>query len=121
MVKRTLPTNPRIRRLVRLLRKTSNKYNTKVWKAIAEALCIPSRKRIVINLSKVNRLAKEGECIVVAGKVLGFGNLSKKVDIAALSFSKTAKSKIIQSGGRALYLEELISINPKGKNVRILR
>ncbi|MCC6013001.1 MAG: 50S ribosomal protein L18e [Candidatus Verstraetearchaeota archaeon] len=121
MVKRTLPTNPRVRRLIRLLRKTSNKYHAKIWKAIAEALCIPSRKRIVINLSKIDKLTKEGECVVVAGKVLGFGNLSKKVDIAALSFSKTAKSKIIKSGGRALYIEELISINPKGRNVKILR
>ncbi|MCX8169703.1 MAG: 50S ribosomal protein L18e [Candidatus Methanomethyliaceae archaeon] len=121
MVKRTLPTNPRTRRLIRLLRKASNIYRVKIWRTLSEALCIPSRRRIVINLGKIDKLTKEGDCVVIAGKVLGFGNLSKKVDIAALSFSQTAKLKIAQSGGRALTLEELIAMNPKGKNVRILR
>ncbi|MDH5806525.1 MAG: 50S ribosomal protein L18e [Candidatus Methanomethylicaceae archaeon] len=121
MVKRTLPTNPRTRRLIRLLRKASNIHKAKIWRALSEALCIPSRRRIVINIGKIDKLTKEGDCVVVAGKVLGFGNLSKKVDIAALSFSQTAKIKIIQSGGKALSLEELIAINPKGKNVKILR
>lgn len=121
MVKRTLPTNPRTRRLIKLLRKASNIHKAKVWRALSEALCIPRRKKIVINLGKIDKLTKEGDCVAIAGKVLGFGNLSKKVDIAALSFSQTAKLKIARSGGRALTLEELIAINPKGKNVKILR
>ncbi|MCX8169820.1 MAG: 50S ribosomal protein L18e, partial [Candidatus Methanomethyliaceae archaeon] len=99
----------------------SNIHKVKIWRALSEFLCIPSRRRIIINLGKIDKLTKEGDCVIIAGKVLGFGNLSKKVDIAALSFSQTAKLKIAQSGGRALTLEELIAMNPKGKNVRILR
>lgn len=121
MAKRTLPTNPRTRRLIRLLRKASNIHKAKIWRAVSEALCIPSRRRIVVNLGKIDKLTKEGDCVVIAGKVLGFGDLSKRVDVAALSFSQTAKLKIIKSGGRALSLEELIAMNPKGKNVKILR
>lgn len=121
MVKRTLPTNPKTRRIVKLLRKASRTHNAEIWRALSEALCIPARRRITINLSKIDRLANEGECIAVVGKVLGFGNLSKKVEIAALSFSQTARTKIVQSGGKALSLDLLVKFNPRGRNIRILR
>lgn len=121
MVKRTLPTNPRTRRIVKILRKASRAHNAEIWRALSEALCFPTRRRITINLSKIDKLTSEGDCVAVAGKVLGFGNLSKRVDIAALSFSHTAKAKIIQSGGRALSFDVLVKLNPKGRNIKILR
>ncbi|MGQ9759130.1 MAG: 50S ribosomal protein L18e [Candidatus Methanomethylicaceae archaeon] len=121
MVKRTLPTNPRTRRIVRLLRKASRTHNAEIWRALSEALCMPTRRRITINLSKIDSLTSEGDCVAIAGKVLGFGNLSKRVDIAALSFSQTARSKIAQSGGKALSLDVLAKLNPKGRNIKILR
>ncbi|MEM2128544.1 MAG: 50S ribosomal protein L18e [Candidatus Methanomethylicaceae archaeon] len=121
MVKRTLPTNPRTRRIVKILKKASRAHNVEIWRALSEALCIPTRKRITINLSKIDKLTNEGDCVAVAGKVLGFGNLSKKVDVAALSFSQTARTKIAQSGGRALSLDVLVKLNPRGRNIKILR
>ncbi|MGC8936863.1 MAG: 50S ribosomal protein L18e [Candidatus Methanomethylicaceae archaeon] len=121
MVKRTLPTNPRTRRIVKTLRKASRNHNAEIWKALSEALCMPTRRRITINLGKIDRLTNEGDCVAVAGKVLGFGNLSKKVDVAALSFSQTARTKIAQAGGKAISLDVLVKLNPKGRNIKILR
>uniref|UniRef100_A0A7C3J4W5 Large ribosomal subunit protein eL18 n=1 Tax=Candidatus Methanomethylicus mesodigestus TaxID=1867258 RepID=A0A7C3J4W5_9CREN len=121
MVKRTLPTNPKTRRLIKLLRKASASNQAAIWKDLSESLTTPARRRPSLNLSKIDKLTKEGDFVAVPGKVLGFGNLSKKVDVAALSFSQSAKSKIAASGGRAVSLEVLVNLNPKGRAVKILR
>ena len=121
MVKRTFPTNPKTRRIIKLLRKASRSNNADVWRAISDSLNTPTRNSISINLGKIDRLTEEGDFVAVPGKVLAFGNLSKKVDVAALSFSQTAKHKIIESGGRAVSLDVLVGINPRGREVKLLR
>ncbi len=121
MVKRTLPTNPKTRRIIKLLRKASRAHDAECWEALSEALSAPSRSAVAINLGRIDKLADEGDFIAVPGKILGFGTLSKKVDVAALSFSQNAREKILESGGRAVSLEVLLNINPKGRSVKILR
>ncbi len=121
MVKRTLPTNPKTRRLIKLLRKASRSNESAVWRTLSESLTTPTRRRVSINVSKIDKLTVEGDTVAVPGKVLGFGNISKNVDVAALSFSQSAKDKIAQAGGRAMTFEDLMSANPHGKNVKILR
>ncbi len=121
MVKRTLPTNPRTRHTIKVLRKASSTNNSDIWRALSDALCAPTRASTSVNLSKIDTLAAEGECVAVPGKVLGFGSLSKKVDVAALSFSQSAREKIAHAGGKSVTLEALVGINPRGKGVRILK
>ncbi|MBM5805380.1 MAG: 50S ribosomal protein L18e [Candidatus Verstraetearchaeota archaeon] len=121
MVKRTLPTSPRTRHIIKLLRRASRSNNADVWRSLSDSLSAPSRRSVAINLSKIDKLTKKGDFVAVSGKVLGFGNVSKKVDVAALSFSQTAKAKIAQSGGRAVSLEVLLKLNPRGRGVKILR
>jgi large subunit ribosomal protein L18e len=121
LVKRTLPTNPKTRRLIKLLRKASSSNESAVWRTLSDSLSTPTRQRVSMNVSKIDRLAEEGDVVAIPGKVLGFGNIGKKVDVAALSFSQSAKDKIAQAGGKALTFEALMIANPHGKNVRILR
>jgi large subunit ribosomal protein L18e len=120
MVKRTGPTNPYLKELIEKLRKKWLEAKAPIWKTIAEKLEKPSRQRIEVNLSKIERYANENEVIVVPGKVLGMGDLTKKVTVAAWAFSKTAKEKIEKAGGKVLSIEELMRNNPKGSNVRIM-
>lgn len=87
---------------------------------MAELLSRSSRRRVAVNLSKISRYAGDGEIVVVPGKVLGSGTLTKKVTIAALSFSLTALEKIKSSGGRALTIRDLLKENPSGRGVRII-
>jgi large subunit ribosomal protein L18e len=121
MVKRTLPTNPRTRHIIKLLRKASRSNNVDIWRALSDSLSAPSRRSVTINLGKIDRLTKNGDFVAVPGKVLGFGNVSKGVDVAALSFSQTARTKIAHAGGRAVSLEVLLKLNPRGRGVKILR
>jgi large subunit ribosomal protein L18e len=102
------------------LRKESATQKADLWGRIAEDLERPTRKRRVVNLSRLNRFTKANETIIVPGKVLGSGMLEHSLVIAALSFSTGAKERIEQAKGKCITITELIKQNPKGKDVRIV-
>ncbi|HDD72605.1 MAG TPA: 50S ribosomal protein L18e, partial [Candidatus Aenigmarchaeota archaeon] len=55
--------------------------------------------------------------IVVPGVVLGSGEITKPVSVAALRFSKSAEEKIKKAGGKCMSLEEFSELYPgKFKN-----
>ncbi|MCD6085207.1 MAG: 50S ribosomal protein L18e [Desulfurococcales archaeon] len=118
--KRTGPTNIVLRRLIRELRKYANKYSVPIWDYIAELLERPARRRVAVNISKINRYARDGEVVVVPGRVLGAGFISKPVDVAAVWFSEKAVEKIVAAGGKVMFIGDLIKENPKGSRVRVI-
>jgi large subunit ribosomal protein L18e len=113
-------TNLILRELIETLYKYSRQYNARIWKAVADELSKPSRKRRAVNISRINRYTKPGDVVVVPGKVLGAGNLDHPVTVAAFSFSKSAVEKIVKAGGRPITIFELLRENPTGSNVRII-
>ncbi len=94
--------------------------NKGLWKKVAYELSKPRRMRVEVNLNKIEGCAKDGEVVLIPGKVLGTGQLTKKTTIAAFSFSDTAKKMISTAGGKTITIEELYANNPEGKNVLIL-
>tara|TARA_Y100000294_G_C8558645_1_gene338145 strand:- start:1197 stop:1559 length:363 start_codon:yes stop_codon:yes gene_type:complete len=119
-MKRTGPANKHLRNLIQELIRLSADQDVKIWKAIAKNLNRPTRQRTIINLFKINKLAKENETVIIPGKVLGNGELNRKITISAFYFSKSAKEKIKQCGCKAITINELIKTNPKGSKVRII-
>src|SRR3989344_4695277 len=118
MVKRTGPTNYQLNEL--LLEIESKARSSNFWKRIAQDIKKPTRQRRTVNVYKIDQFAQEGEVIIVPGKVLSVGSLSKKVDVAAINFSSEARKKIIEAKGKVLSIKELLQKNPEGKNVRIM-
>ena len=119
-MKRTGPTNMVLKKLINDLKKASIEQDVNIWKRIALDLEKPSRNRRIVNLSKINKYAKENETLVVPGKVLGSGMLDHKIIISAYQFSVGALEKINKSGAKAVPLAKLIEESPKGKKIRIL-
>lgn len=93
----------------------------KKWLEIAAILSSPRTKKIAMNLNKINEEAREGEIVVIPGKVLSQGDLDKKIKVVAMSFSDMAKEKILKSKGETLTILEEIKKNPDAKNVRFLK
>ncbi|MEM3794727.1 MAG: 50S ribosomal protein L18e [Thermoprotei archaeon] len=120
-MQRTGPTNISLRLLASRLTKHSNIYKRRAWRAIAKELWKPSRQRVVVNLSKIERNNNKGSIIVVPGVVVGSGRLTKPVSVVAYRFSTTAKKKILSSGGQVLTLDELLERNPRGQGVVIIK
>jgi large subunit ribosomal protein L18e len=113
-------TNPNTVSLIEYLFKASAENGVNIWKDIAERLARPKRLYAEVNVSKIQRYAKEGETVLVPGKVLGGGRISKPVTVVALGFSETAKEKITSAGGKCMGIKELVEKNPKGSGVRIM-
>lgn len=85
-----------------------------MWKRIASDLAKSSRRQRVVNLSRISRNSKEGETIIVPGKVLGSGELSHKVTVVAASFSDSAVAKLKEQKCVMMTLDEFLTKNPKG-------
>ncbi|MEM0241007.1 MAG: 50S ribosomal protein L18e [Candidatus Nezhaarchaeales archaeon] len=113
-------TNPLIKRVIVTLRRAYRQHHARIWKDLIDRINKPRRRRIVVNVSRINRYTQVNDVIVVPGKVLGAGVIDHPVTVAALWFSKTAKEKIEKSGGRALTIDQLIMERPTGSGVKIV-
>lgn len=91
------------------------------WIQVGKEISIPRRKRTSINLSRLNELGEEGKLVVVPGKVLSQGEVSKKLKIVALSFSEGAKEKLENANVEYSYIIEEIIKNPKPKGIQIIK
>ena len=117
---RTGPTNEKLQGFVTDLKGRGHKEKSPLLLRLAEDLNKPTRQRRVVNLSRINRYSKDGETVVVPGKVLAAGELDHAVTIAAWKFSKQALDKIKKANSKALEIPELIKDGVKGKRIRVM-
>ena len=117
---RAKPTNPELLKVVRMLRRRYRETGERLWKYAAEKLMKPRRSRVEVNVSRINRHTREGETVLVPGKVLGAGVIDHPVNVAAFSFSKKAVEKIEAAGGKCLSIEELLERGTPASEVRIM-
>lgn len=115
-MRKNLSPNPNMQLLIAELKALYRKEKAPLWQRVAEEMSRSTRQRREVNLSTIEESCKPGEIALIPGKVLGIGELKKKVTVAAFNFSESAKSKIKER----MSLQELMKSNPKGKNVRIL-
>jgi large subunit ribosomal protein L18e len=106
--------------LIVSLKTLAIEQDTALWKRVAKELESPSRRRREVNIYKLESYAKDGETIIVPGKILGNGVLSKKITVAALSISQAAQDKISSNNGEVLTIAQLMQANPKASKVRIM-
>ena len=114
-------SNPNLVRLIEALRKASHENAAPIWRDIADGLEKPSSRWAEVNLGELERLVEEGETVVIPGKLLGGGNITKAVTVASYRCSGEAKRKLEGAGGRAITLLDLIGSNPTGAEVRLMR
>ena len=113
-------TNQVIIQMAKELKQASTKNDAPIWLRLAKLALKTSSSKRVVNLTQINDHTKEGEIIVVPGKILGTGNLSHKITLSSFSISNSAAKKIIESGGSIISFKEMIEKFPTGKGVRII-
>jgi large subunit ribosomal protein L18e len=111
--------NKNTQALIQNLRKAAIEQQSPVWKRVAEDLDKPVRQRRIVNIFKINSSSNDGETVVVPGKVLGEGELTKKVTVVAQSASDEARAKISKTG-QFMLLSDFVKKNPKPQKVRLL-
>ena len=90
------------------------------WLKVAGILSGPRRKAIRLNLGDINKNSKDGETIIIPGKVLSQGEIDKKIKIVAQSFSEKAKEKLEKGKIPVLSIIEEIKKNPGMEKCRML-
>jgi large subunit ribosomal protein L18e len=120
MRKKNKKTNPELITLINDLRKVAYEKDINIWRDLANRLEKSLKNRPIVNLNRINKNINDKETALIPGKVLSPGELTKKVTIAAWSFSDRALEKIEKSGSRHITIKELMDSNPDGKNIRIL-
>ena len=113
-------TDPNRKLLIRYLRQVANKNEAPIWKKLADELEKPRRSRPVVNVGKLNRFTDIDKVLLVPGKLLGDGVITKPVTVAAVDFSEQARQKIERAGGKCLDILKLLETEPKGRNVQII-
>jgi len=108
--------NPLLKKEIESLSKAG--IDTPVWKAVAKGLNRPRRRRYEVNLSRLEKFAKQNDTIIVPGIVLGEGEITKHVTVAALKFSSEARKKIEKAGGKCLAIEQASELEPS--KIRIM-
>lgn len=116
MDKKADPTNPILNETLELLQE----QEAPVWSSVAENLGKVNRRRPEVNLSDIERIAEDGETVVVPGKVLGAGYLTKEVTVAAFKVSDSARDAI-EEDGEFMFIQDLVDENPEGENVRVVK
>ena len=85
-------------------------------KKLNRLVSLPKRKRVKVNVHKINKYSKDGESLIVPGKVLSIGKMDHKVNIAAVNYSEKAMKSLTESGSKVLPLREML----KRKGIRII-
>lgn len=99
--------------------RAAKKTDSKFWIGVASVLSAPRRSKVAVNLSELDADTKEGDTIVVPGKVLSRGDVSKKIAIVAFDFSDEAKSKLLKTKSQVLSIADEIKKNPEAKGLRM--
>jgi large subunit ribosomal protein L18e len=104
-------SNPTIVNTVLSLRKQKNPF----WIKVAGIISKPKRSSVAVNILKINKHSKDGDIVVVPGKVLGDGVMEHKITLAAVSISESAKNKV-----KIVKIEELAKKHPNAEGIKII-
>ncbi len=86
-----------------------NDHYPKLWKRIHALVNVPERRRASVNLYKIDRYTKEGENVIVPGKVLSSGEIKHKVNIAAIEFSDAALKGLKEANCNIVDIKDMLA------------
>jgi ribosomal protein L18E len=91
------------------------------WNEVAKLLSSSTKRQSSVNLFDIDRQTSAGDTVVIVGKVLSGGELSKKVRICALSISEKANKKLKDNKSEFATIFEEINKNKKAEGIKLLQ
>jgi len=113
-------TNKILRGTIVLLERKARSEKIGIWREAARYLSSGTVTWPEVNVARLARIG-DASAVFVPGKVLGTGNLEKKLDVGAFSFSASARSKIERAGGKAYTVEDFVKKYPEGSGVALVK
>ncbi|HEV2428810.1 MAG TPA: 50S ribosomal protein L18e [Thermoplasmata archaeon] len=120
MLRTIVKENPELRRTLLELRRAAKTHEAPVWGRVAETLARPRHRHPPVNVGHLERLLEAKSVVVVPGKLLADGRLTKAVTVGAFHASAAARQKVHEAGGTVVSILELLKAHPKGSGVKLL-
>lgn len=111
--------NEKLQELISSLKKQAIEHETGVWKRVALELERPTRQHRVVNLSKIEKYSEDNDVIIVPGKLLSGGELTKKITIIAYNYSQKTLDKI-NGKAQVISIEDGLKKYPNAKGIKII-
>jgi len=108
-------TNPAFSNILTFARKN------KAWVSLAHVLSGSTRTQASVNLEQIDKQTKAGDTVLIPGKVLASGEITKKLRICALGISSSAREKLKATKSEFVTIEQEIKVNPKAEGVKIIQ
>ena len=125
--RRTAPESENVyqKLLVKLYRFLTRRTDSKFNGIVLKRLFMSSNNRPPIGLNRVVRhmKGKESKIACIVGKVTDDSRLLTvpKLTVCALTFTETARARIVKAGGECITFDQLALREPKGSNCVLLR
>lgn len=87
---------------------TKQKPDSALKRRLRELIKKPSRKRIRVNLYKIDKYSKDGDNVVVPGKVLSTGKISHKLKLSAVEYSAEALKALKEAQCTVVDIAEMV-------------
>lgn len=97
-----------VREWLEVLAKARQTDRKPLLKRVYELVAVPARRRHSVDIYKISRHTKEGDSVIVPGKVLGTGTMSHSVNIAALGFSASAEKSLKDAKCKIIGIKDVL-------------
>lgn len=114
-VRRRKKTDPRVAEAISLALKNTG------WQKFAKIFSTPTRKQVSVNLKEIDDKVAIGETVIVPGKVLSLGDITKKVRICSFGISSEALDKLTKTKSEWAHIVDEIKNNPKAEGVKLIK
>ena len=91
------------------------------WMKLAKLISMSTKKHASINLSDIDKQASIGDTILIVGKVLSVGEITKKIKICSFGISNEALEKLKKTKSEWISIADEIKKNPKAEGIKIIR
>ena len=108
-------TNPRLAAAIFLATKSP------AWLKLAKLLSQSTRNQSSVNLEDIDSQISMGDTVLVPGRVLSVGEITKKVKICSFGISKEAAEKLKKTKSEWVHILDEIKKNPKAEGIKIIK
>jgi len=91
-----------------------------IYKRALKMLSREANRLVKVNVGKLDSFPPDASVILVPGKVLGEGEVSRKLSVGAVAFTASAAQKITSAGGEALLIKDFVAKFGEGKGVLLV-
>lgn len=91
------------------------------WNKFAKLLSQSTREQSSVNLGEIDAKTSMGDTILVPGRVLAVGEVTKKLRICSFGISKEARENLKKTRSEWIHIADEIKRNPKAEGLKVIR